>query len=275
MPFRRINFFKGLFARADDWKAADRYHIERRKLHNTTLHVPGIIDGLDVTAAKEGRAVKVTAGHAISADGQEVWLERDTEVDVPFDDAGKKHYLILRNKDVEVDFRQDAANTEYSGNAFIEEQPLVEFVQTGPDQKSTILLAKIDLARGATKVIDGVPPKEPGPNEIDLRDRKHAGAVGGQTGIAVSSPDHFGKLRVNPSKGAGDADQEYKEGSWTGPSDVPAIYIAHVWPVSGQDGVVSWRMGVSRKGASIQYRLYVRNHGDDPVEVEWKVYRLG
>ena len=32
--FKRINFFKGFLTTESDWNAAEKYHIEKRQLHN-------------------------------------------------------------------------------------------------------------------------------------------------------------------------------------------------------------------------------------------------
>ena len=43
--FKRINFFKGFLTTEHDWNDAERYHLEKRKLHNRLCHAPGIIPG--------------------------------------------------------------------------------------------------------------------------------------------------------------------------------------------------------------------------------------
>ena len=44
--FKRLNFFTGFFTTVDkSWNDGETYHIEKRKLHNRTLHRPGILQG--------------------------------------------------------------------------------------------------------------------------------------------------------------------------------------------------------------------------------------
>jgi len=43
--FKRINFFKGFLTTEKDWNDAERYHIDKRRLHNRMLHSPGIVGG--------------------------------------------------------------------------------------------------------------------------------------------------------------------------------------------------------------------------------------
>ena len=44
-PFKRINFFKGFLTTEKDWNNAERYHVEKRKLHNRMFHAPGVVNG--------------------------------------------------------------------------------------------------------------------------------------------------------------------------------------------------------------------------------------
>ena len=43
--FQRINYFKGFFIQAEDLQKAQKYHMEKRKLHNRFLHTSGIVRG--------------------------------------------------------------------------------------------------------------------------------------------------------------------------------------------------------------------------------------
>ena len=56
--FKRINFFKGFLTTEKDWNDAERYHIDKRRLHARMLHSPGIVFGyngdLRVTSRARG-----------------------------------------------------------------------------------------------------------------------------------------------------------------------------------------------------------------------------
>ena len=39
--FKRINFFKGFLTTEQDWNDAERYHLDKRKLHNRMLPLAG------------------------------------------------------------------------------------------------------------------------------------------------------------------------------------------------------------------------------------------
>lgn len=270
MPFRRINFFKGLFTKADDWRQAEAYHIGRRRLHNRTLHSPGVINGLDVTVIDEGRKVKVTGGHAIAPDGQEIWLESDVTVDVFPADPGTL-YLVLRSADKEVDYRQDVGNTEYSGNAFVEEQAAVAFETAPPGlNESAIVIARIKLAREAKRVIDPGPTEDPHDNELDRRGVPQAGSLRARMGLKdIAEKTPFGELDIKIDPG------QERERGWKSHASEGAFYLAIVRPIEGQQGKVSWRFGTRRDpDGALQYALFIRNDSDHTLRVSWEVYRL-
>ena len=43
--FKRINFFRGFLTTEHDWNDAERYHIDKRRLHNRLMHAPGVVFG--------------------------------------------------------------------------------------------------------------------------------------------------------------------------------------------------------------------------------------
>ena len=74
-PYKRINFFKGFLTTEADWNDAERYHVEKRKLHNRALHAPGIVPGFgdELRVSSRGRgdlSIEVGSGYAIDAQGK-------------------------------------------------------------------------------------------------------------------------------------------------------------------------------------------------------------
>ena len=72
--FKRINFFKGFVTTEDDWNEAERYHVEKRKLHNRAFHGAGVVQGwgeeFRVAARGKGElSVEVAPGYAIDGQG--------------------------------------------------------------------------------------------------------------------------------------------------------------------------------------------------------------
>ena len=77
--FKRINFFKGFLTTEKDWNDAERYHIDKRRLHNRMLHSAGIVNGyagdLKVTARARGDlSVQVQPGYAIDGVGNDLMI---------------------------------------------------------------------------------------------------------------------------------------------------------------------------------------------------------
>jgi hypothetical protein len=54
--FKRINFFKGFLTTEKDWNDAERYHIDKRRLHNKMMHSAGIVYGFSSDLRVSARA---------------------------------------------------------------------------------------------------------------------------------------------------------------------------------------------------------------------------
>jgi hypothetical protein len=77
--FKRINFLKGFLTTEKDWNDAERYHIDKRRLHNRMLHSAGIVYGfagdLRVSARARGDlSVEVQPGYAIDGMGNDLMI---------------------------------------------------------------------------------------------------------------------------------------------------------------------------------------------------------
>jgi len=68
--FKRINFFKGFLTTEKDWNDAEKYHIDKRMVHNRMFHSPGVAFGhggdLRVGARARGDlSVEIQPGYAV------------------------------------------------------------------------------------------------------------------------------------------------------------------------------------------------------------------
>ena len=77
--FKRLNFFRGFLTTEKDWNDGEAYHILHRRLHNQTLHAPGVVrhfkEGLLVTQRDRGDlSVVVAPGYAVDGQGRELYL---------------------------------------------------------------------------------------------------------------------------------------------------------------------------------------------------------
>jgi hypothetical protein len=170
--FRRINFFKGFATTAEDWQAVENYHAEKRRLHNKYFHPPGVIreclGGLAVTATRDGSALHIEPGMALDEEGRELYLPQSVDLGLDLQAfKSKTIYVAIEYKDQQVDFRDNAFNSNYAGHAFIEELPSISVTADPPDNRTKLELARIALAPDVASVKDPTDPSRPERNEIN------------------------------------------------------------------------------------------------------------
>ncbi|HEX3151498.1 MAG TPA: hypothetical protein VHR66_25700 [Gemmataceae bacterium] len=90
--FRRTSYYTGKLLTARDFSDEQRYHIDKRRLHNMALHGWGAVCGLKVKPHPHCPALRiiVEAGLAIDDCGREVRLHEDIELLLPQPDAKPK-----------------------------------------------------------------------------------------------------------------------------------------------------------------------------------------
>ncbi|MSP60328.1 MAG: hypothetical protein EXR72_08300 [Myxococcales bacterium] len=183
--FKRINFFKGFLTTEHDWNDAERYHLEKRKLHNRLCHAPGVVQGYSgelkvIARARGDLSFEVQAGYGMDGEGHDLVLwETQIKTIVPEEyKLPTVLYVVLRFAEELTDFIAYKENLEYKGHRRVMEGARVEITQTQPDVKQEIELARILLEKGATRIRDARDPADPRPNEIDLRFVPHAGIAG-------------------------------------------------------------------------------------------------
>ncbi len=196
--FRRINFFKGFLTTEHDWNDAERYHLDKRKLHNRLLHAPGVVAGhageLKLSARARGDlSMELQPGYAIDGSGNDlvVW-ETQIKTIVPEEyKLPQTLYVVLRFVEELTDFIAYKENLEYKGHRRVLEGCKVEISQTPPDIKQEVELGRILLEKNATRIRDARDPMDPRANEIDLRYVPRAGVVGsffdGTTRVRIST----------------------------------------------------------------------------------------
>jgi len=285
--FKRINFFKGFFTRAEDWQQAEQYHIDKRRLHNISLHTPGVIqgyrEGLKVWAGPDGREINIGPGCAIDGRGRELYLE-DTETK-PIDPQGyrppKTVYVVIRYGEKEVDPRESHADPESTKYAFWKEKTEAYITETEPDNREVIELARIVLSEGATKVSEPEDSHNPTPNEIDRRYVKRAGARGRMRLADISEEvgvEREMKVAVSedavPSENDPNVQIEKIDGE-----DRERFYLVNAYPVGpapkdDEPVRISWRVESGFDGDAVEYRLYFKNFSSESVKVAYRVLRL-
>jgi hypothetical protein len=183
--YKRINFFKGFLTTEKDWNDAEKYHIDKRRLHNKILHSPGVVLGyqgdLRVTARARGDlSVEIQPGYAVDGQGNDLVLWDATIKNINPEEfrLPQSIYVVLRFYEELTDFIAYKENLEYKGHRRVLESAKVELSQTEPDITREIELARVYLEKGATRVRDARDPADPRANEIDLRFVPRAGVAG-------------------------------------------------------------------------------------------------
>lgn len=183
--FKRINFFKGFLTTEKDWNDAERYHIDKRRLHNRMMHAPGVVYGyqgdLRVTARSRGDlGVEVQAGYAIDGAGNDLVIFDPTIRNINLEDfkLPQTIYIVLRYYEELADFIAYKENLEYKGHRRVLESCKVELSQTEPDLFREVELARIHLEKGVNRIRDARDPNNPTANEIDMRYVPRGGHAG-------------------------------------------------------------------------------------------------
>jgi len=183
--YKRINFFRGFLTTEKDWNDAERYHVEKRKLHNRMLHGPGIVPhalgGFRVAARGRGElAVEVQPGYAIDAQGSDIFIwEPEIKIVNPADfKLPTTIYLVARYLEEFTDFISYKENLEYKGHRRVSEKAKLEWIVTEPDIANEVELCRVALDKDVKRITDAKDPYNPKPNEIDLRFVPIAGIVG-------------------------------------------------------------------------------------------------
>ncbi len=183
--FKRINFFKGFLTTEKDWNDAERYHIDKRRLHNRMMHSPGVILGyqgdLRVQARARGDlAVEVQPGYAIDGMGNDLMIFDATIRNINLEEfkLPQTIYIVLRYYEELTDFIAYKENLEYKGHRRVLESCKIELSQTEPDISREVELARVYLEKGVNRVRDARDPANPAANEIDHRYVQRGGLAG-------------------------------------------------------------------------------------------------
>ncbi|MCP4366864.1 MAG: hypothetical protein GY797_01935 [Deltaproteobacteria bacterium] len=282
--FKRINFFKGFFTRAEDWQSAQKYHLEKRKAHNKFLHTPGIVFGCeeDLKVSVVDTTLKIAPGYAIDGNGNDLYLPRSEKLEIPIHKPGTTIYVIIRYNEEKIDKRENIENPEYSDYAFIKEYPIVETSNDEPDNNIAIELARIKFSKGEARIKNPSDPNNPGSNEINMRFVKRAGAIKERVNLENIGEVFKGELTVNGQL-TNDAKQDFAP-SKTDPNvpldnvtgkDPHMFYLVSAIP-DVENAIIMWRIETeyNKTKDSVQYKLYFQNRSDCDTLVNYRVCRL-
>ena len=275
---KKVNFFNGLLADADIWNTAHDYHIEKSKFHNKYLHTPGIAyignndKSLMVTAAGTGTAVNVAPGYAIDGDGNTLYLPKQNQIvldNLRIYDPQTTVYVYIKYNKRKSEEKKNWANPNEMEVAYYTEEPEVGITREKPDNDKFIELARIKLSQNPTLINEAADPKDPKPDEIDLRHRQKAGSKS----IRVTVAD-LGEVITEDTNQEVDANDEIAIPiKLVKKEDYHQFYLASVYPK--EKAHIRWY--IESRGTQegyIQYMLIIVNRSDKNVPVHYRVYRL-
>ncbi len=183
--YKRLHFFRGFRTTEKDWNDGERYHVDKRRLHNKMMHGPGIVGhalaGFRVSARSQGQlALEVHAGYAVDGQGNDLFLwEPEIKQFNPADfKLPATVYLVARYVEEFTDFISYKENLDFKGHRRIAESVKVEWSITEPDLQNEVELCRLAVTKDVKRILDARDPFTPQANEIDLRFVPQAGVVG-------------------------------------------------------------------------------------------------
>lgn len=160
-PFKRLNFFNGFFTTAKDWQDGEKYHIEKRKLHNRGMHTPGILYGGDSDSAEDGSlrvspkdgaqfTVEIAPGAALDRDGNLLLLptKAEQELKEKLTELGKNNkplFIGIKFLDEQKLPEDEVKTGESSDHTRITECATVVVLEQEDADPSAVLLASVTM----------------------------------------------------------------------------------------------------------------------------------
>ena len=166
-PIKRLNYFTGQFLQKEDFLDEQQYHMAMRRHGNRVLYFgKGILDesGFRVNDVGTGK-IEVTPGIAIDAEGREIVLVTEIEIDLtPLNLQPNSNYVVTVEYNQQARDEQSTNDNDRSDFTRVLEEPEIKVVSPGPQSAGAIVIANL-----VTKA-DGTVEK------IEYRDRQRAKA---------------------------------------------------------------------------------------------------
>ncbi|MBL4846156.1 MAG: hypothetical protein JKY65_11565 [Planctomycetes bacterium] len=185
--YLRLNHFHGLRLESEDFQTGERYHVEKRKLHNRSLHGHGLVPHwrgeLKVIGRRRGdMSIDVNAGYAVDGEGNDVilWDPKIVSIDPAkqLPQLPATCYIVLKYVEDPVEFVVNKANPKFKGHRRIYETCRIDVDSKAPDPRDGVELARILITADTIEITDARDPANPGPGEVNLRFRRVAGMAG-------------------------------------------------------------------------------------------------
>ena len=130
----RPNYFPGQFLLEDDFEVEQKYLIDRQKYHRQSLHVSGLVEGLEVEVIKDKQEVQIKSGSAINSNGDLIILKKDTSF---------SKFAPLTNGELYISYKEEKQVKQQEDFTRWQEVPTIDFAATTPNDG--VKLAKISI----------------------------------------------------------------------------------------------------------------------------------
>ncbi|MFN7499373.1 MAG: hypothetical protein ACK5QV_00910, partial [Dolichospermum sp.] len=130
----RPNYFPGQFLLEDDFEVEQKYLIDRQKYHRQSLHVSGIVEGLEVEVINDRQEVQTKSGSGINSNGDLIVLKKDTSF---------SQFASLTNGELYISYREEKQVKQQEDFTRWQEVPTIGFADTTPNHG--VKLAKISI----------------------------------------------------------------------------------------------------------------------------------
>lgn len=144
---KRLKYYNGQFLQQQDFTAEQEYHLDRLRRHNRQLHLPGIAEGLTVTATVGATSASVSPGTALDREGRQIVLTEP--FNVAFASLANQWVLVVISYDEE---ESDQSTVGDEGMTRWTERPDVDVIpESGaPPEDVRIRLARLRIAANGT-----------------------------------------------------------------------------------------------------------------------------
>ena len=133
------NYFPGQYLLEEDFELQHKYLSDRQRYRNQSLHVSGIIEGLEVEVVTDKKEVQIKSGSAIDNQGNLIILKKDITF-TDFNDITNGE-LYLKYQEEKQNKQQNDVDESYTRRV---EKPVIEFAEGTPD--NGVKLVKLTIS---------------------------------------------------------------------------------------------------------------------------------
>ena len=149
---KRPNYFTGQLLGEEDFQAEQKYHLGLHRDHNRSLHVWGVISGLDLERVDDTTAL-VRAGSATDAAGRIMVL--DTAQKLPLHPASESSSVFLTiGYDEDFDGADRSSDNSQNFTRISEFSLIDDAASAPPEDGAVITLGKVQFAAGKIVSMD-------------------------------------------------------------------------------------------------------------------------